>query len=114
MQFNANQFAAILAQAKAKAANSPKWTRAIEPQEVAPYRSPYLREVHVSFNSEGLKRLRQTLKDISFRLHKLSFKVDIQGDAVWIRAMKANAGTQETTHSVRAKLSLLDDAVKME
>ena len=54
------------------------------------------------------------LRDISFRLHKLSFKVDIQGDAVWIRAMRANAGTQETTHSAKAKLELLDDAVRME
>jgi hypothetical protein len=54
------------------------------------------------------------LKDISFRLHKFSFKVDIQGDAVWIRMMAANAGTQETTHSVKAKLEILDDAVRME
>ena len=71
-------------------------------------------KTHASSNFEGLKILRETLRDISFRLHKFSFKVDIRGDAVWIRMVLARAGTQETTHSVRAKLSILDDAVKME
>jgi hypothetical protein len=28
--------------------------------------------------------------------------------------MRANAGTQETMHSAKAKLELLDDAVRME
>jgi hypothetical protein len=67
----------------------------------------------VSFDSEGLKRLRETLRDISFRLAGVSFKADVKADAVWIRAMRANAGTQETIASAKAKLSLLDDAVSM-
>ena len=71
-------------------------------------------KTHVSFNPEGLKRLRETLKGISFRLAGVSFKADLKNDAVWVRAMRANAGTQETTHSAKAKLGLHDDAVRME
>jgi hypothetical protein len=71
-------------------------------------------KTHASFNSEGLRSLREALRDISFRLHKFSFKVDIRGEAVWIRMVYARSGTQETAHSVRAKLSILDDAVNME
>lgn len=70
-------------------------------------------KTHASFNSEGLRRLRETLRDISFRLHKFSFKVDIRGDAVWVRMVYARSGTQETAHSARAKLSILDDAMTM-
>jgi len=69
---------------------------------------------HVPFSSEGLTRLREALKDISFRLAGLSFKAVIRGDAVWVLMVKANAGTQETVASAKAKLSLLDDAVRME
>ena len=68
---------------------------------------------HGSFNSEGLKRLRDALRVISFRLHKRSFKSAVRGDAVWIYLVRANHGTQETITSAKAKLSLLDDAVKM-
>lgn len=42
------------------------------------------------------------------------FKAYISGDAVWIRMMKARSGTQETIHSVRARLEILDDAMAME
>ena len=66
-----------------------------------------------SFDSDGLKRLREALRDISFRLHGFSFKSHVKDDAVWIRLMKANQGTQETVSSAKAKLSLLDDALKM-
>jgi hypothetical protein len=69
---------------------------------------------HGSFDSEGLKILREVLRDISFRLHKRSFKSAVRGDAVWIYLMRANNGTQEAEASAKAKLSLLDDAVKME
>jgi len=69
---------------------------------------------HGSFNFEGLKRLREALRDISFRLKGLSFKSKVKGDAVWIFLMKANNGTQETIHSVKAKLDILDDAMRME
>jgi hypothetical protein len=71
------------------------------------------RKNHGSFNPEGLRRLREALRDISFRLHKRSFKSAIKGDAVWIFMVRANHGTQETISSVRAKLSLLDDAMTM-
>jgi len=68
---------------------------------------------HGSFSSEGLRRLREALRDISFRLHGHSFKSAVRGDAVWIYLMKANHGTQEATHSAKAKLSILDDAMTM-
>jgi hypothetical protein len=68
---------------------------------------------HGSFDPAGLKILRDVLKDISFRLHNLSFKSAVRGDAVWIYLMRANNGTQETEASAKAKLSLLDDAVSM-
>ncbi len=70
-------------------------------------------KTYMSFNSEGLKRLRGALRDISFRLHKLSFKVDVQDDVVWIRMMKANQGTQETVSSAKAKLSILEDVIQI-
>jgi hypothetical protein len=69
---------------------------------------------HGSFNSEGLKRLREALRDISFRLAGFSFKSNVKDDCVWIFLMRANAGTQETVASAKAKLSLLDDAMSME
>jgi hypothetical protein len=68
---------------------------------------------HAPFNPDGLKRLRETLKDISFHLPGLSFKSQVRGDAIWILMVRANKGTQETVASAKAKLSLLDDAVKM-
>jgi len=68
----------------------------------------------VSFNPEGLKRLRETLRDISFRLAGVSFKADVKADAVWVRAMRANAGKQETIASAKAKLDILRDALRME
>lgn len=68
---------------------------------------------HGSFDSEGLKRLREALKDISFRLAGHSFKSAVRGDAVWIYLVKANAGTQETVTSAKAKLEILTDARTM-
>lgn len=68
---------------------------------------------HVPFDPEGLRRLRQALKDISFRLAGLSFKSVVKGDAVWILMVKANQGTQETVASAKAELSILDDALTM-
>lgn len=74
----------------------------------------------------GLKTLRAALKDISFRLAGVSFKADVNPglkecrksgaapDHIWIRAMKANRGTQETLHSVKARLDILTDATTME
>ena len=67
----------------------------------------------VAFDPEGLNRLRQTLKDISFGLPGFSFKSYVRGDAVWILKMRANKGTQETAASAKATLQILDDALKM-
>lgn len=71
-------------------------------------------KTHESFDSAGLTRLREALKDISFRLAGFSFKSHVKDDAVWIRMMKANRGTQETVASAKATLEILDDAVSME
>ena len=70
-------------------------------------------KTHESSTFEGLKRLREALKDISFRLHKRSFKAYVKDDAVWVRMMRARFGTQETVHSVKAKLDILADAMTM-
>jgi len=78
------------------------------------YEQRKTQKTHASYDSEGLKRLREALRDISFRLAGRCFKVDVRGDAVWVRMVKANNSTQETIASVRAKLSLLDDALSME
>jgi hypothetical protein len=53
------------------------------------------------------------LRDISFRLHNRSFKVDIRGDALWIRLVQARHATQETVSSAKCKLSILNDAMTM-
>jgi len=66
----------------------------------------------------GLLRLRETLKLIAFAHPPGHFKVDLKPelnpDYLIIRRMLSNRGDESTTHSVRAKLSLLDDAVRME
>jgi hypothetical protein len=72
------------------------------------------RKTHESSTFEGLKPLRDALKDISFRLAGFSFKSHVKDDAVWIRMMKARSGTQETVATAKATLEILDDAVKME
>jgi hypothetical protein len=66
------------------------------------------------YNPEGLKRLREALKDISFRLAGFSFKAQVRGDAVWIYLVRANRGTQETAASAKSKLSILNDAMTMD
>ena len=58
--------------------------------------------------------MRLRMKDISFELPGVSFKADVKADAVWVRAMRANQDTQETIASAKAKLSLFDDAMRME
>jgi hypothetical protein len=62
---------------------------------------------------DGMKRLRDALKDISFYHPGLSFKADLKPDCVWIRAMVSEHGVQRTTASAKAKLGLLDDAMRM-
>jgi hypothetical protein len=80
----------------------------------ASYEQEMTQKTHASYDSEGLKRLREALKDISFRLPGYCFKVDVRGDAVWVRMLRANNSTQETVASAKAKLDILDDAVRME
>lgn len=67
----------------------------------------------VSADPPGLEILREVLRDISFRLHKRSFKSAIRGDAVWIYLMKANHGTQEAIASAKATLEILSGALTM-
>jgi hypothetical protein len=75
-------------------------------------------QTHVSstFNREGLRLLRESLKDISFGLRGISFKADVKPaeGCVWIRAMQAVSGTQQTLYSTRATLEILDDAMTMQ
>lgn len=68
---------------------------------------------HDSFDPEAVKRLREALKDISFRLKGYSFKVTVKPDAVWIMMVKANRGTQESVASARANLDILSDVLTM-
>jgi len=69
--------------------------------------------------ANGLAALREALSDISFYHPNTSFKAYIKPDApkapdhVLVRAMLASDGTQETTHSAKLKLSVLNDAVQM-
>ncbi|HKQ90201.1 MAG TPA: hypothetical protein VJZ77_05935 [Blastocatellia bacterium] len=75
-------------------------------------------KTHASFDSgylsEGAKRLREALSDISFHTPGRSFKIDIKSAYLWIRQMQANQGTQETIHSAKVKLDILTDAITME
>jgi len=65
----------------------------------------------------GLRVLRETLKLIAFENPPGHFKVDLKPDLnpeyLIIRHMESNRGDEATTHSVRSKLSILDDALKM-
>jgi hypothetical protein len=70
-------------------------------------------QTHASFNPEGLRLLRECLRDIAFHLPNQSFKVDVRGNAVWIRMMEANRGTQQTVATAKAKLEILADALTM-
>jgi hypothetical protein len=64
----------------------------------------------------GFKPLREALKLIAFEHPPGHFKVDLskKGDYLIIRHMESNRGDEATTHSCRARLTLLDDAVRME
>lgn len=70
-------------------------------------------KTHASFDSEGLKALRDVLKDISFGLPGRSFKAEVKPDHVYVRMMRANEGEQETAHSAKLKLSILGKALSM-
>jgi hypothetical protein len=67
-------------------------------------------QTHASsnFNPEGLRLLREILRDIAFHLPNQSFKVDVRGNAVWIRLMRSVSGTQQTEATAKAKLDILN------
>ena len=62
---------------------------------------------------EGLKRLRETLKLISFHHPGQHFKADVKDDCVWIRSMTSDHGIQRTQTAAKASLQILSDAVSM-
>jgi len=68
----------------------------------------------------GLEALRQALRLIAFSHPPGHFKADLKPDFpktpdhVRIRLMTSDRGDEYTKHSTRAKLSILDDAVKMD
>lgn len=65
-------------------------------------------------SGEGMRRLRVCLRQIEFRHSPMYFKVDLKDDHIWIRAMESSNGQQHTTHSAKAALTILDDALTME
>jgi hypothetical protein len=71
---------------------------------------------HVSSKNlaEGLKRLRETLKEISFYTPGQRYKADVRDNCVWIRAMVSDYGVQRTASAAKAKLDILADAMAME
>ena len=73
-------------------------------------------QTHASsnFNPEGLRLLREVLRDIAFHLPNQSFKVDVRGNAVWVRLMRSVSGTQQTEATAKAKLEILNDALTMQ
>ncbi len=70
-------------------------------------------KTHEAASPEGLKRLRDALKEISARLAGISFKADVKEDCVWIRGMLAKQGRQKTLWSVKANLDILAAATTM-
>jgi hypothetical protein len=101
---------------RSAATNMPVQTMPVLPRVTArtPAAVAPIAQAHASFNAEGLRLLREVIRDIAFHLHGMSFKVDVRGNTVWIRMMEANQGTQQTVASAKAKLEILDDAMSME
>jgi len=73
-----------------------------------------VKETTQNGSGEGLRRLRACLRLIEFRHSPMYFKVDLKDDHIWIRAMESSNGQQRATHSAKAALSILDDALTME
>jgi len=67
----------------------------------------------VSLN-EGLRRLRDALRIISFHTPGQHYKADLKADCVWVRAMTSDSGIQRTAHAAKASLSILRAAIRME
>ena len=73
-----------------------------------------VKETTLNGAGEGMRRLRACLRRIEFRLSPMYFKVDLKEDHIWIRAMESSNGQQRATHSAKATLSILDDALTMD
>ena len=67
-------------------------------------------------NQEGLKRLREALSQIAFQVGKTHFKADPKPKtaAVWIRQYRSIHGVPREVAGAKAKLSILDDAMRMD
>ncbi|MGH9753278.1 MAG: DUF1761 domain-containing protein [Blastocatellia bacterium] len=65
-------------------------------------------------SAEGLKILRDTLKLIAFHNPPMHFKTDVKPDCIWIRSMTSDHGIQRTASAAKAKLDILNDAMRME
>ena len=67
-------------------------------------------------NREGLKRLRETLREIAFAAGKTHFKADPKPEigAVWIRQYRSSHGVAREVAGVKSRIEILDDAVRME
>src|SRR5262249_29175503 len=67
-------------------------------------------------NVEGLKKLREVLSAIAFQYGPTHFFSDAKWDRgyVWIRQRKSENGVARTVSSARARISILDDAVRMD
>src|SRR5262245_38637714 len=78
--------------------------------EISRYRPSQLSDEQ----KEGLKAFREALRTVSGGLPGFCFKVSAQWNVLWIVMMRASHGTQETVSSAKAKLDILDDAVRMD
>lgn len=65
---------------------------------------------------EGLKRLREALREIAFHHGPCHFKTDPKPDigAIWIRQYRSSHGVAREIAGVKSKLDMLDDAVRMD
>jgi hypothetical protein len=82
-------------------------------KRTTPATTPESKTTALTDNTEGLKRLREALKLISFHNPGVHFKADCKDDCVWIRTMESKHGEQRTVASTKAALTILDDAVTM-
>jgi len=66
-------------------------------------------------NVAGLKRLREALSEIAFAAGKTHFKTDPKPEigAVWIRQFKSSRGVAREVSSVKARIEILDDAMRI-
>lgn len=63
---------------------------------------------------DGLRVLRETLRDVAFYTPGVHYKCDLRGDCVWIRQMVSDSGIQRTAHAAKAKHAILRSALRMD